>query len=110
MEGKLLPGVGGIVSAIETVTNKKAKVIGKPQTYILEEILERYKFKSDSTFIIGDRLDSDIEAGNKLGLKTILVLTGATDKEQAFKSKGLQKPDYIIEDLRGLISIINKDS
>ncbi|MFH0926277.1 MAG: HAD-IIA family hydrolase [bacterium] len=108
VEEKLLPGVGGIVSAIETVTNRKARVVGKPQPYILELIMKKNQSSLKDSFIVGDRLDSDIEAGNRLGINTILVLTGATTKEEAEKADGIQKPGFIINDLRSLLDIIKK--
>ena len=51
--------------------------------------------------MVGDRIASDIEGGRRAGLATILVLSGATSREEAGARR--PPPDQVIDDLTGLI-------
>jgi HAD superfamily hydrolase (TIGR01457 family) len=96
-ERGLIPGAGAIVAAVETASGKKAKLIGKPSKIIGELILRHLKAKPEETLLIGDRLDTDIAMGKALGMRTALVLTGATKREDVDKSR--IKPDYVLDRL-----------
>jgi ribonucleotide monophosphatase NagD (HAD superfamily) len=52
--------------------------------------------------MVGDRVSSDIEGGRRAGLETILVLTGATNPEEAERAE--PRPDLVVDDLGGLLS------
>ena len=51
--------------------------------------------------MVGDRIASDIEGGRRAGLATILVLSGATSREEAERAD--PSPDLVIDDLTGLL-------
>ncbi len=51
--------------------------------------------------MVGDRVASDIEGGRRAGLETILVLSGATSREEAEAAD--PAPDHVIDDLAGLL-------
>ncbi|MCS7106417.1 MAG: HAD hydrolase-like protein, partial [Candidatus Aenigmarchaeota archaeon] len=91
---KLMPATGVLVNAIEYVTEKKAKLIGKPSNEMLETIHLFVSSPRKETVLVGDECDSDIMAGKILGYYTILVRTGI-DKE----AKNV-KPDLIIDSLK----------
>ena len=75
----LLPGAGVMVNAVETCTNQKpVKIFGKPNPYGIQMILKDTKSNPNRSVIFGDRLNTDILAGNRAGIKTALVLTGVT--------------------------------
>jgi len=79
----LLPGAGVMVNALETCTNKKPiKIFGKPETYGIDLILKDFNLSAKEICIFGDRLNTDILAGNRAGIKTVAVLTGVTSKEE----------------------------
>jgi len=101
--GSLLPGGGCMVSAIRTATSTEPFVIGKPETYAYNKILELTDCRPENSIMIGDRLDTDILVGNRAGAHTVLVLTGVTSREQAEQAKGDLKPERIIEDLGELL-------
>jgi 4-nitrophenyl phosphatase len=97
-EEGLLPGAGAIVSFLEAATSRPPDVvIGKPETFLLELALRILDSKPGETAIVGDRLDTDVAAGKRMGLRTILVLTGVS------KGKGHPKPDMVIRSLLDLI-------
>ena len=81
-----IPGSGCFVKALETCSGRKPVVCGKPETFILDHIIEnrqRTDPSSDAvvidrarTIMVGDRFDTDIQFGAKARIKTILVLSG----------------------------------
>ncbi len=102
LEEGLCPGAGSILSALEAATGRRAIVVGKPNPWILEEILSHEGFSKRETFLIGDRLDTDIRLGKRAGVKTILVLTGVTRREEI----GEEKPDIVIQRLEEIFSLL----
>ena len=109
----LLPGAGVMVNAVETCTNRKPlKIFGKPNPYGIQMILNHTKVSPDKSVIFGDRLNTDILAGNRAGIKTVLVLTGVTTElevkkiqEKAISSQLIDKnliPKLVIKSLLGV--------
>jgi HAD superfamily hydrolase (TIGR01450 family) len=101
--GRVVPGGGAIVSAIETASGVKPILIGKPESYALDKILELEDSKPSESIIIGDRLETDILLGNRLGMHTVLVLTGVSDERAANAAPPEMKPERIITSLIELL-------
>jgi 4-nitrophenyl phosphatase len=53
-------------------------VVGKPEPYLVELALKHFRMSPDQALVIGDRIDTDIEAGRRAGCPVHLVLTGVT--------------------------------
>ena len=102
--GGLAPGAGSLVAAVRTATAADPVLIGKPQTYALEKILQMTNTPPSQAVIIGDRLETDVAVGNRAGARTVLVLTGIASREDAERARGELKPDRIIETLQELVS------
>uniref|UniRef100_A0A8B9IQH1 Pyridoxal phosphatase n=1 Tax=Anser cygnoides TaxID=8845 RepID=A0A8B9IQH1_ANSCY len=79
----LPPGTGSLTAAVETASGRKALVVGKPNTYMFECIVERFGVDPSRTLMVGDRLETDILFGKNCGLSTILTLTGVSRLEEA---------------------------
>jgi 4-nitrophenyl phosphatase len=93
-DGRLEPGAGSIVAAIQTCAGVQPVVVGKPNPYLIELIMQDAGVSPAETLVVGDRTDTDIEAGRRAGCDTHLVLTGiATDAAEGSWS----------QDLRGLL-------
>ncbi len=73
-----LPGAGAIVAALVAATDREPLIIGKPEPPMLEMALARLGRPRGLTAALGDRLETDIVGAERLGLPTILVLSGAT--------------------------------
>lgn len=101
--GRVLPGGGAIVAAIETCTGVVPKTIGKPEPYTLEIILRLAGASPEECLVIGDRLDTDIAIGNAVGARTALVLTGISTRAEAESAPPEWRPDAIWTDLRDLL-------
>lgn len=71
--GKLKPGCGAMVGAIEASGKKICKIIGKPNIYILEMICNDWNLTKDNIVIVGDSEESDIAMANCFGSNSFLV-------------------------------------
>ena len=81
-EGGDIPGTGAIATLISAATGVKPYYIGKPNPLMMRTALRTLNAHSEDSVMIGDRMDTDIESGLESGLRTILVLTGVTSREQ----------------------------
>lgn len=101
--GMVMPGGGSIVSAIETASGTAPIVIGKPEPYCVQMVLESSGFSADEAVMVGDRLDTDIMMGNRVGMKTAFVLTGVCGREDVLSAPSDMQPNIIISDLIELL-------
>jgi 4-nitrophenyl phosphatase len=104
--GRVEPGSGSIVAAIQTASLTTPEVIGKPNATAARMILEQSGFSPDQAVIVGDRADTDIACGIAAGMRTALVLTGTTRREEAENLPPDLQPEAILDDLRGLDSVL----
>lgn len=98
----LAPGAGSIIAAVRTATDCEPVIIGKPHPPMFEAALRFLGTPPAETLMIGDRLTTDIEGAQRVGLRTALVLTGVTTREELAASP--VKPDEIFEDLVELVA------
>jgi len=75
------PACGALVAPIELATEKKAYFVGKPNPLMMRHGMRRLNSLQAETAIIGDRMDTDIQAGVESEIETILVLSGVTKRE-----------------------------
>jgi NagD protein len=78
-----LPATGSVAALISHATGKDPYFVGKPNPLMMRSALNAIDAHSETTAMIGDRMDTDIVAGLEAGLETILVLTGVTSPEDA---------------------------
>ena len=94
----LKPGAGVIVKALEVCTGQKPiKIFGKPEPFGIQLILKDFKTKPKIACIFGDRLNTDILAGNRAEITTIAVLTGVTSKEDIKKTQEEAEESNLID-------------
>ncbi len=74
----ILPATGAVAAMITAATNRQPYVVGKPNPMMFRSAMNRIEAHSETTAMIGDRMDTDIVAGMEAGLLTVLVLTGVT--------------------------------
>jgi NagD protein len=73
-----LPATGSVAALISKASGRTPYFVGKPNPMMFRSALNRIEAHSESTFMVGDRMDTDVVAGIEAGLETILVLTGST--------------------------------
>jgi 4-nitrophenyl phosphatase len=104
-ESGLSPGAGAAVGAIMGCSQREPRMImGKPASRMIEIAMNLVGAAPKETAIIGDRLDTDIAVGRKLGLRTILVLSGISTSEEVKEIKGTRlAPHFVHENLEKVV-------
>ncbi|MGT2463021.1 HAD-IIA family hydrolase [Sinomonas atrocyanea] len=77
----VLPATGAIAALISKATGRTPYTIGKPNPMMFRSAMNQIDAHSETTAMIGDRMDTDIIAGMEAGLHTVLVLSGITRRE-----------------------------
>jgi 4-nitrophenyl phosphatase len=107
-EGREIPGGGSMVAALEYAVGITPVAIGKPEPYTLKEILRLANGRPEETVMVGDRLDTDIRVGRRVGLTTVLPLTGVTSRADLDRAAPEERPDFVIESLEELPGVLAK--
>lgn len=94
-------GAGGIIAAIATSSGVEPIIAGKPFTPMMDMVLEKLKLNPQEILAVGDRLNTDIQAGQNTGCRTALVLTGISSRAEA--EAWNPPPDIIAADFANLI-------
>jgi glycerol-1-phosphatase len=100
MPGGAWPGTGAVLAAVETASGERAEIGGKPERHLFEQA-RALLGDAERVAMVGDRIASDIEGGRRAGLATILVLSGASSREEAEAAD--PPPDLVLDDLSGLL-------
>jgi len=80
----------------------------KPESGLLEKAVEDFDIEIESSYFIGDRM-LDVEAGFKIGLKTVLVPEDKEKVEKEMKESKI-RPDYVCDDFySGVIWILENN-
>src|SRR6266436_1295936 len=102
VEGGEIPDCAGMIAAVEAVTDKKVEaIVGKPSPIILEVALAALGVPARDAVIVGDRIETDIVMGRRLGLGTVLVLSGVTRPDDP--RIAAVAPDHVVPSIRELI-------
>jgi len=78
----VLPATGSVAALITKATGKHPYIVGKPNPMMFRSAMRKIGAHSESTGMIGDRMDTDVVAGIEAGLHTVLVLTGIADQKE----------------------------
>lgn len=97
----LVPGAGAQIQAVGSAVDAEITVAGKPYPPLLLETIKRMDTRTP--VFVGDRLDTDIEGANNVGIDSFLVFTGAHGKWELAHAEPKQRPTAIGHDLRGLL-------
>jgi len=91
------PGAGAMIVSVMAVTDVDPVIMGKPQPAIYDEAMEFLGADKETTAVVGDRLETDILGGVRMGIGSILTLAGATEMQAVVDSE--YKPDFIFDDI-----------
>jgi NagD protein len=96
-----LPATGSVAALVSRATGVDPYYVGKPNPLMMRSALNAIEAHSESTAMIGDRMDTDVVAGLEAGLETILVMTGVTTPGEAERYS--YRPSRIIDSVADLI-------
>lgn len=96
-----LPATGSVAALISRATGVEPYFVGKPNPLMIRSALNALDAHSETTAMIGDRMDTDVVAGLEAGLHTILVLTGISTREDAGRFP--YRPSQVIGSIADLI-------
>ncbi|HET8846326.1 MAG TPA: TIGR01457 family HAD-type hydrolase [Ktedonobacteraceae bacterium] len=102
-EGGIVPGTGAVAALITAATGVKPYYVGKPNPLMMRTALHTLNVHSEDSVMIGDRMDTDIIGGVESGMRTILVLTGVTRREQVERFP--YRPTWICESIADVQNI-----
>lgn len=100
-----LPACGAVAALITKATRAEPYVIGKPNPMMFRSAMNAIDAHSETTAMIGDRMDTDVVAGMEAGLATYLVLSGSTPRDQV--NRFPYRPTRVVESIADLVDLID---
>ena len=97
----VLPAVGSVAALISKATNVDPYFVGKPNPMMMRSALNTIGAHSESTAMIGDRMDTDVLCGLEAGLETILVLSGISTRAEVDRFP--YRPSRVVASIADLI-------
>ncbi|MEO5651235.1 MAG: HAD-IIA family hydrolase [Marmoricola sp.] len=98
-----LPATGAVAALIRTATGSTPYFVGKPNPLMMRSAINRLEAHSETTVMIGDRMDTDIVSGLEAGLRTILVMTGSTAPDQVETFP--YRPTRVVDSVADLVEL-----
>lgn len=103
-----VPGTGSLVALLTVSGGRPPEYVGKPYPGMYEQAIRRVEATPQTTLMVGDRYETDIEGAAKLGMPTAGVLTGVTTREGYLAAK--PPPDIVVEGLPELLALFKQAS
>ncbi len=97
----LLPATGSVAALITRATGREPYYVGKPNPLMMRSALRRIGAHSQSTVMIGDRMDTDIVSGLEAGMRTVLVTTGISTRESVEQFP--YRPTLVVDSVADLV-------
>ena len=104
--GLYIPDCGGMIEWMRLATNKKARVMGKPDPEVIYTLAKMFNVSLDEVVVVGDRIYTDILVGVNAGVTSVMVLSGETKMEDLEKYS--YRPTYIIDSIKELPELLKK--
>jgi NagD protein len=101
-----LPATGSVAALISRATGVQPYFVGKPNPLMMRTALNRVDAHSESTVMIGDRMDTDVVSGLEAGLRTILVLTGSTRPDQVERFP--YRPTRVVRSIAEVVPLVGE--
>lgn len=93
--GRSVPGSGAIIGAVAAAADRDPdRVMGKPSPEAIDAVREALGVSLGECLLVGDRLDTDIATGERAGMTTALVSTGAADRDDVADAD--VTPDHVL--------------
>jgi len=99
-----IPATGAVAALITKAVGVEPFFVGKPNALMMRHALNRIEAHSESTMMIGDRMDTDIMSGVQAGLRTVLVMSGSTKKNEVDRYP--YRPTYVRKSIKEVVPMI----
>ena len=99
-----LPATGSVAAMITKATGAQPYFVGKPNPMMFRSAMNRIQAHSETTVMIGDRMDTDVVAGIEAGLETILVLSGST--READIARYPYRPTRVLDSVADVVALV----
>jgi NagD protein len=99
-----LPATGSVAALITRATGADPYFVGKPNPMMFRSAMNKINAHSESTTMVGDRMDTDVVAGIEAGLETILVLTGSTRASDV--SRFPFRPGKVLDSIADVVELV----
>ena len=100
-----LPATGSVAALISRAAGVDPYFVGKPNPLMMRSALNRIQAHSETTVMIGDRMDTDVKSGLEAGLRTVLVLTGSTRGHQVERFP--YRPTRVVDSIADLVEMVD---
>ncbi len=101
-----LPATGSVAALITRATRVDPYFVGKPNPLMMRSALNRIDAHSETTVMVGDRMETDVVAGLEAGLRTILVLTGSTRAQDVERFP--YRPTRVADSVADLVGVVEE--
>ncbi|MCR4879519.1 MAG: HAD-IIA family hydrolase [Bacilli bacterium] len=105
-DGLYIPDCGGMIEWLRLCTGKTAKVLGKPDPEIINQLIKKYQVLPSEVICIGDRLYTDIKVAVNAKIDSVCVLSGESTLEDINNYEA--KPTYILDSIKDLPDLLKK--
>ena len=105
-DGLYIPDCGGMIEWMRLCTNKSARVLGKPDPEIVNQLIKKYNVKPSEVICVGDRLYTDIKVAVNANVDSVCVLSGESSLEDIKNYES--KPTYILDSIKDLPELLEK--
>jgi NagD protein len=96
-----LPATGSVAALVSRATGVEPYFVGKPNPLMMRSALNAIDAHSESSAMVGDRMDTDVVSGLEAGMHTVLVLTGITSRSDADRFP--YRPSRIVDSIADLV-------
>jgi NagD protein len=101
-----VPATGSVAALISTATGRKPYFVGKPNPLMMRSALNRIEAHSETTVMVGDRMDTDIVSGLEAGLRTVFVGTGSTSVDDVPRFP--YQPTRVVESIADVVPLVSE--
>jgi NagD protein len=101
-----IPATGSVAALITKATGVDPYFVGKPNPLMMRSALNRIDAHSETTVMVGDRMDTDVISGLEAGLRTILVMTGSTRAGQVDRFP--YRPTRIVDSVADIVDLVEE--
>jgi NagD protein len=100
-----IPATGSVAALVTKATGIEPYFVGKPNPLMMRSALNRIDAHSETTVMVGDRMDTDVVSGLEAGLRTVLVLTGSTQPGQVERFP--YRPTHIVDSVADIVDLVD---